>query len=215
MPFERLSESFYDHEITLPVGDREYTIASPDADTGMFVQRVVVIGATAARNEPLTEDDRKFLADAPSMNSDEFMDMLLTPELHARIKADRLNWGAYQKIIGTAMQWVAFGREAAEAFWNAKEGEPDPNPQAPQDHRSPSKPGSAPRSRGTSKPKTTAASRSGNPAKRAASSAGSTSSATGRTSRQTSTSSTGSTSGTRRTTKKSPGTNSGAASSNS
>lgn len=214
MPFERLSESFYDHEITLPVGDRDYTIPSPDADTGMFVQRVVVIGATAARNEPLTEDDQKFLAEAPSMNSDELVDMLLTPELHAQIKADKLNWGAYQKIIGTAMQWVAFGREAAEAFWNAKEGETGPNPPTPQDHRSPSKPDSAPRSRGTSKPKKTA-SKSGNPAKRAAASAGSTSSATGRTSKRTSSSSTASASGTRRTTKKSAGTTSEAASSSS
>jgi len=212
VPFERLSESFYDHEITLPVGDHEYTIPSPDADTGMFVQRVVVIGATAARNEPITEDDQRFLAEAPSMNSDELVDLLLTPELHAQIKADQLNWGAYQKIIGAAMQWVAFGREAAEAFWNAKEGDQGPNPQAPQDHRSPSKPDSAQRSRGTSTPKKKPASRSGNPAKRAAVSDGSTSSATGRTSKRTSSSNTASASGTRRTTKKSAGTTSEAAS---
>lgn len=206
MPFERLNESFYDHEITLPVGDREFTIPSPDSETGLFVQRVVVLGMQAAQNQPLTDDDKAFLNEAPDMSSDQLVDMVLTPAIHAEIKAAKLNWGAYQKIIGTSMQWVAFGREAAEAFWNAKEGEADPNPPAPQDHRSPSKQASARQSRGTSTRKTPAKRASGNPAKRAAGSAGSTSSANGRSSRRTSSSSTASASGTRTTTKKSPGT---------
>jgi hypothetical protein len=207
MPFERLNESFYDHEITLPVGDRDFTIPSPDSDTGLFVQRVVVLGMQAAQNQPLTEDDQKFLSEAPDMTSDQLLDMILTPDIHAEVKAARLNWGAYQKIIGTCMQWVAFGREAAEAFWNAKEGESDPNPPAPQDHRSPSKQASGGQSRGTStKKKAPAKKASGNPAKRAAGSAGSTSSGNGRSSRRTSSSSTASRSGTRTTTKQSPGT---------
>ena len=89
-------------------------------------------------------------------------------------------------IVGCVMTWVAYGRDAAEEYWNQKPAEEAPKKPTPADHKPPAKKAA---SRASSATKTSRRS-SGNPAKRAAT-AGSKSTTTGRSSKRTSTSSTG------------------------
>jgi len=191
MPFERLTESFYDHQITLPITlpdgrETEYTVPSPDSETGQTVQRIALLAAQISEGKPVSDDDQAFLNDMPDMDSDQVVDMVLTAELHAQLRADKVPWQMYRHIVGCVMTWVAYGRDAAEEYWNQKPAEEAPKKPTPADHKPPAKKAA---SRASSATKTSRRS-SGNPAKRAAT-AGSKSTTTGRSSKRTSTSSTG------------------------
>lgn len=158
MPFEPL-ETFYDEHLTLPVAPgKEYVVPSPDADTGLQVQKLTVIGQKAAQNEDLTEDDKAFLGSMPELDDEALLRRLLSDGIYDQIVADKLSWHRRQLITGAVMYWVAFGREAAEEYWNAGVSGPKPQPAQPQDHKAPAKK----RSSASSTRKSSA-----NPAKRA------------------------------------------------
>jgi hypothetical protein len=160
MPFEPL-ETFYDEQLTLPVAPgKTYVIPSPNADTGLQVQKLTVIGQKAAQKEQLTDEDMHFLEAMPELDDEELLRRVLSAEVLEQMRADGVSWHARQLVVGTVMHWVAFGREAAEEFWEAGRSGPksEPEPIKPQDHKKPVKK----RSSASSTRKS-----SGNPAKRA------------------------------------------------
>lgn len=173
MPFQPL-ENLYDEQLTLPVSvDKSYTIPSPDADTGLQVQKLTIIGQKAAQNEALTDEDKAFLAAMPELDDEQMLRRLLSDTVYDQMHEDKLSWHRRQLVVGTVMHWVAFGREAAEEFWTAGITGPKTEPAQPTDHKAPAK-------KTTKKASASSTRRSsGNPAKKAATAGGS-SSTTGR-----------------------------------
>ena len=162
MPLEPL-ESFFDATLTLPISAKKsYTIPSPDADTGLQVQRLTVIGQRAAQNEELSDDDKAFLQSMPELDDEQLLRRLLSDKVVDQMVADKLSWHARQVVVGAVMHWVAFGQEAAEEYWKAAAG-PKSQPAAPQDRKTPAKKTAAKKSAVSSTRRS-----SGNPAKKAA-----------------------------------------------
>ena len=180
MPLEPL-ESFFDATLTLPISAKKsYVIPSPDADTGLQVQRLTIIGQRAAQNESLSDDDKAFLQSMPELDDEQLLRRLLSDKVVDQMVADKLSWHARQVVVGAVMHWVAFGQEAAEEYWKAAAGPKSQPAAAPQDRKAPAKKAAAKKA-ASSRASSTRRS-SGNPAKKAAPAAtrGASSSTTGR-----------------------------------
>lgn len=166
MPFQPL-ETFYDEQLTLPVGpDKTYTIPSPDADTGLQVQKLTVLGQKAASNEDLTDDDKAFLQSMPELDDETLLRRLLSDDVYDQMAADKVSWHRRQLITGAVMYWIAFGREAAEEFWNAGAAGPKSETAQPQDRKAPAR--KTPAKKAASSRASSTRKSSGNPAKKAA-----------------------------------------------
>jgi hypothetical protein len=139
--FKALGE-LLDETLTLPVGDKTYTVPAPSAATGLRVQAIMQAAATAADGGKV---DEAILADAAER--DMYADVLGTA--HAEMVADNVAWPTLKHCAVTAMVWIVQNKDAAERYWNSG-GDPSrlaPNRKA---RRSSSATASKTQSRGSS-----------------------------------------------------------------
>lgn len=167
MSFKKL-EDFFDASITLPILGKEYTIQSPDAETGLLCQRLVAGAAKVMAGGEISEADTEKLR-LDDEEEQELYKRLMGAAWDEMI-ADHVPWTLIKHAGTTVLVWVTQSRDDAESFWSAG---PNPKkPEQPQDHQPPATKKAA-TSRGSSTRK-----RSGNPTKRAVT-AGTSSSTTG------------------------------------
>jgi len=121
MSFKDLEE-FFDPALRLPIRSKTYVIASPDARTGMWCQKMIVTATTAAAGGDITE------ADIESLELDDEQEQTLYQRLLGetltQMQDDGVPWEWIKHAGMTAFLWVASNRDAAEAFWNVAPGEP-------------------------------------------------------------------------------------------
>lgn len=123
MGFEDLDQ-FFDDSISLPIGGTIYRIPGPDAQLGLWCQRLCAAGYAANTGQEM-----------PSMPELEFDDdsadalykRLCGPAWDAML-GDGVSWPKMQVVGATVLLWVGLGKEAAERFWAAGG---DPNASGP------------------------------------------------------------------------------------
>lgn len=174
MAFKQLEE-FFDASITLPINGKDYEIQSPDAETGIFCQRLMAGAATVMTGQEISDKDAEKLR----LDDDEESDLYqrLLGSVWDELFADQVPWTLIKHAGSTALVWVTQSREDAEEFWSQG---PKKDPAAPQDRKAPAKKTATPRKSASSR-KTS----SGDPRKRTAT-PGRSSSTTGRSSKPTS-----------------------------
>ena len=117
MAFKTLDE-FLGDSLDLPAkctdGEvRTFHIASPDAENGLKVERLMEIGIQLAA-DPEAEPDAAALDDVAELN-------LYKAALGATYDdaLAQLPWAKFRVMALTASLWITQGIEAAEKFWNA------------------------------------------------------------------------------------------------
>lgn len=163
MSFADLDE-FFDDSLRLPVGGKVYVIASVDAETGLWCQRMMISAADVATGGQLSEDDIEDLV----LDDDQERDMykrVLGP-VYDQLIADGVSWERLKHVGTTAFMWAAGNKQNAEEFWvSGGDVAGEPLRPEPQDHKAPAKKASKgrPASRGGSTKRPTAAARRGEP----------------------------------------------------
>ena len=129
MSFKDLAD-FFDPTLPLLIGGKTYTVPSPSAATGLFVQQVMGVAANVQAGNEVDDQSLASLTldDAQEKN---LYKRLLGP-VYDEFVADELSWEHIKHAGTTCMIWVAQDRDAAEAFWNTGG---QPAPKAPADRK--------------------------------------------------------------------------------
>ena len=149
---DNLSE-LLEETLTLRYRDRSYTLQSVDIDTGLTVQAMFGVGASALtggkanRSQVNTIEDAdelelyKVLLGGRSVLSDGKPDPRYDEryDVWAQLREAGASFVVLQHFGTTAMLWTALGRDTALAYWRdggRPKAQPAPAPvKAPQDHR--------------------------------------------------------------------------------
>jgi hypothetical protein len=147
-------QDFFDPSFHMPIMGKVYVVQSPDAATGVKLQRLFTMAASAKMGVALSPEDLASL----ELDDEEEVETysLVLGSAYAEMVADKVPFEMVKHAGTTAMMWIGLSREAAEAYWSAGVGEAR-GPE-PQDHKAPAK------------KKTTPTTRSGRPAASRASS---------------------------------------------
>src|SRR6478752_5332110 len=134
-------DDFANASLRLPIKGKMYVIPSPDAATGLFCQRLMAVGTSAA----LGQEPEGDTVDAILSDDDErdLYRRLLGPAWDEMI-ADDVPWMVMQHAGTTAMVWVTNGWNAAEEYWNRQGPDPKAEAKQPQDHKPKAEDRSAP-----------------------------------------------------------------------
>jgi hypothetical protein len=143
-------DEFFDPSLRLPIRGKTYVVESPDAKTGLRVQRLLTTGVVAAAGGEVSQEDLDSLELDDKAELDLYLGLL--GSTYDEMVADGLPWEMIKHAGGTAMMWVAFGIEAAERFWEDGAPSGEASRPEPQDHKAPaaSQPSRRAASRGTS-----------------------------------------------------------------
>lgn len=123
--FEDLDQ-FLDDTLQLPVGGKIYTIGSPDAELGLWIQRVMSVGVAIHQGQtpspppPLRNPDGTTIeAKDGFVQADEALYRRLLGPVWDELRVDGVPWLKIEMVAQTAMIWIATGVDAAQAFWRA------------------------------------------------------------------------------------------------
>lgn len=137
MPFQELDE-FFDDTLDIPIRGKIYRIPSPDAETGLWCQRVFEMGVRAESGQKVSAVQTAKL----KLDDDEereLYDRVLGPAKQEMID-DGLTWARISAVAQTAIIWIATDRTTAEKYWNEQVVGGGPKaPKQPQDHKPPAK----------------------------------------------------------------------------
>jgi hypothetical protein len=135
MPFQDLDE-FFDPSLHLPIRGKVYEVPSPDAETGLFCQRLMASAAKAVIGEEVSDSEveRIKLGDKEELD---LYERLLGPAW-GEMFTDKLPWAYIQHAGTTCLVWVTQGQAQAEEFWAANA----PKAKEPQDYKRPTSSGS-------------------------------------------------------------------------
>lgn len=135
MAFKDLDE-FFDDTLRLPIGGKTYVIASPDAETGLWCQRMLSTAAVVSGGAQLSEDDVSSLVLDDEQELDLFK-RILGPTYDEMV-ADKVSWERLKHAGTTAFMWAAGNKDTAEEFWLSASPGKEMRP-TPQDHKAPAK----------------------------------------------------------------------------
>lgn len=197
-------DELLDPRLELVIGGKVYVVEPPNAELGLWCERVLQTGANlhaAERDEQVTEVMQRFGdAPPPGDNPDLPLQARVLGGTYQQMVDDGVAWPKVKFCGHTTFIWITMGEEAALAYWNAggRPEQPAPNRAARRKTSPPT--GAAPSTRKRGSMSTTTSPKTSNPAKAAAASrsTGGTSSPAGGSSKPTSTTRTASTSKTRR-----------------
>jgi hypothetical protein len=113
--FQDLDQVF-DDSLRLPIGGKVYTIAPPDAELGLWVQRLMAAAVGIANGSPVPEN-------APSLTLNDKDERELYPRLLGsafdQLVQDGVRWSKIQMVAYTTFWWISSGIDAASEFWNS------------------------------------------------------------------------------------------------
>ena len=135
MSFKDLAD-FFDPTLPLLIGGKTYTVPSPSAATGLFVQQVMGVAADVQAGNEVDDQSLQSLTldDAEEKN---LYKRLLGP-VYDEFVADGLSWEHIKHAGITCIVWVMQDRDSAEAFWNTG-GKPAPKARKATADRKPKK----------------------------------------------------------------------------
>jgi hypothetical protein len=171
MSFKNIDQ-YLDDSLKLPIGDKVYEIQPVDAETGLWVERIMAVAVDAQRAqaggpEVVISPDEAADLEPPGGGRRTVFEVILGDTLD-ELRADKVSHTALKLINATVLIWISAGVEQAEQYW-ATAGRPGKAPKKPRDRERSAR--SAPRASTGTKRRPAA--------KKAAATRGSSSSSTG------------------------------------
>lgn len=143
MGFRDLDE-FFRPSLKLPIRGKVYEVQSPDAETGLWAQRLMSSATRAAKDgAELTEEQASSLMLDDAQEADLYKRLL--GDAFQEMLDDKVNWEQMKHAGMTALIWSAGNTQAAEEFWN----NPDGVPEAPAPESNPKVSGNSTQRRGS------------------------------------------------------------------
>jgi hypothetical protein len=107
--FQDLDE-FFDDTLPLKIKGKTYVVPAPDAETGLFCQRLMAVGIDAANGREV---------DAASLDDDGEQDMYrrVLGSVYDELIADRVSWPRIKHAGITAFLWIAGDTDSAAKYW--------------------------------------------------------------------------------------------------
>lgn len=124
-------DEFADDSITLPVGDKAYTIPGVDAQLGLWCQRLMSVALQVQQGQqPQPIPPLPALPDDPNQNpitadgngnveDDQRLYRRVLGPVWDQLLADGQSWPKIQLISQTAIFWIGSGLEMAQRFWES------------------------------------------------------------------------------------------------
>lgn len=138
MSFKKI-EAYLDPTLKLPVGDKVYEIQPVDADTGLWVERIMALSVDARRAQqggPKVEisPEEASQLEAPGGGGRRTLFEVVLGDTLDELRADKVSHDLVKLIGATVLIWIASGVDEAEAYWNS-EGRPGKAPKKPADRK--------------------------------------------------------------------------------
>lgn len=124
-------DQFLEDTLTLPVGEHEYVIPSPDAALGLWCQRLYTVALQINEGEtptpipalqalPGDPDQTPLTADTKGkVAQDERLYRRLLGPVWDELHANNVSWPKIKVIAETAVFWAGAGLEVAEVYWSS------------------------------------------------------------------------------------------------
>lgn len=123
MGFRDLDEVFED-TLPLPIGGKVYVVPAPDAELGLWCQRMLSAGLMIQAGQSPPDG-------LPSLTLDDADEVELYRRMlggtYDQMIDDGVSWPKIQLVAQTALFWIGSGRPLAEEFW-ASGGDPEAFP---------------------------------------------------------------------------------------
>jgi hypothetical protein len=121
---------FLDRDLTLQVGDKEYTIPAPNAETGLNLRARVVMGEMQDFDEVIAGVELC----GGKWDTDKNEWVKPKGSIFARLMREQ-DWDSVYRIIKTALIFYSVSRERANIYWRTgglfEDGELEGSPQTP------------------------------------------------------------------------------------
>jgi hypothetical protein len=137
MSFKNI-DAYLNDTIELPYGGKTYVIQPVDAETGLWVERIMSLAADAHRAQQggpdvvLSPDDAADL-EPPGGGRRTVFEVILGDTLQ-ELRDDKVPHTVMKLINATVLIWISAGVEQAEEYWAAG-GRPGKAPKAPADRK--------------------------------------------------------------------------------
>lgn len=115
MAFKTIDEIF-DPRLHLPWGGKIYHIPEPDAQLGLFCQRLFVAGYRVANGEIPAEVAPELQMDDEKQES---FNQRLLGSAYEDLERDGVGWPVIKLMAETVFFWIAGGLELAEHYWES------------------------------------------------------------------------------------------------
>jgi hypothetical protein len=125
MGFQDL-DTLFDDTLPLPIGGKVYVVPAPDAELGLWCQRMVSAGLMIQAGETPPENMPKLTLND---EDEEALYRRMLGDTYNELINDAVSWPRIQLIGQTALLWIGSGRPLAEEFWNSG-GDPEAFPPA-------------------------------------------------------------------------------------
>ena len=112
MPFVDLSEFLTENDLTITMGEHEYTVPAPDAETGLKYSALSNIAVKASKGQEVSEDELRALR-LDDAEEREFVVQILTQEVVDQMRKDGLPWPALTRTAQYAFTHFAVSPDAA------------------------------------------------------------------------------------------------------
>ena len=120
--FQAVERYLDEHDgISLPIGDKSYTIPAPSALTGLEVTRLMAAMVDASAGKEISDDTIAEIAKLDEEAGSDLERRILGPALDEMI-ADGVPWPMVQLAFQTAMVWISQGAETAAIYWTSGGG---------------------------------------------------------------------------------------------
>lgn len=127
MAFRELTE-FFDDTLPLTICGKVYRIPGPNAETGLYCQRLLQTGAELARRQAAGESVEGLDTTGLNLGDNDEHDLfrrIMGPAMDEMI-ADGLSWPLIQVAGNTTAIWIGAGAEMAEQYWENGGRNPTP-----------------------------------------------------------------------------------------
>jgi len=115
-----------------------YVVASPDAETGLWCQRMLTTAAVGAGGHDLSENE----VDDLLLDDDQERALYrrVLGSVYDELIKDGVSWERLKHVGTTAFMWAAGNKQTAEEFWNSGgDVSGEPLRPVPQDHKASAK----------------------------------------------------------------------------
>jgi hypothetical protein len=115
MGFQDL-DAVFDDTLPLPTGGKVYVVPAPDAELGLWCQRMISAGLMIQAGQTPPDNMPKLTLDD---SDEEALYRRMLGDTYNELINDAVSWPRIQLIGQTALLWIGSGRPLAEEFWNS------------------------------------------------------------------------------------------------
>ncbi|MBA9003660.1 DUF7426 family protein [Thermomonospora cellulosilytica] len=116
--FKDLGDALHGAYIELPLGGRVYRIDDVSAETALYVERVMSVGASLATEQAVSDEDIEVLDD----DGERDLYRRVMGDAYDEMIRDGVNWQAIKHAGMTVMVWILRDEATAAKYWESGGG---------------------------------------------------------------------------------------------